>query len=339
MREAIKHLQKTLNPKTGHDAAPQGQKAQKAEGVPNLWGRPQHGAHRLPITDATFGSEAARHEDSASLAQQLSALSASACHHCGAHEPLTTIDIDVRRAGPRLRGTLLAPHKHDPRVNTTVLYLSGSGAPAAAYAGPAVAAYLAQDAAVCVFDYRGFGQSEGEPETWGLFVDAERMYAHLVETLHVPCERLVLHGYAFGATVAAELAARLTENGNAPLGGIVYDRPMASALATVEGDQSTGLGWLGGLLEEDCAEPSDAPHHQDLAHVLPRIDPRIHTLLIRGEKDALGVNGGHVRRELTALGVDFQEAKLAVDASQGGYDLLACCNGCIQALCKHVKNG
>jgi acetyl esterase/lipase len=192
----------------------------------------------------------------------------------------------------------------------------------------------ARQAAICVVDYRGFGQSAGLPDTDGLHHDARRMFEHLIGHLHVPQQKLVLHGYATGATVAAELAACLADEGQGLLGGIVYDRPMASALATVVGDQSTGLGWLGGLLDE---ADSVSEHHQDLAHTLARIDRRVQTLLIRGEKDALGVSGVHLRRALAALGFDFDEAKLAVDAAHNGYDMLACCSGCIATLCAHAK--
>jgi uncharacterized protein len=59
-----------------------------------------------------------------------------------------------------------------------------------------------------VFDYRGYGRSEGKPSEQGTCLDAEAAWRWLVETRGFAPERIVLHGRSLGAAIATWLAAR-----------------------------------------------------------------------------------------------------------------------------------
>jgi uncharacterized protein len=59
-----------------------------------------------------------------------------------------------------------------------------------------------------IFDYRGYGQSEGRPSEPGTYRDAEAAWRHLVEERGIPPERIVLFGRSLGGAVAAALAER-----------------------------------------------------------------------------------------------------------------------------------
>jgi fermentation-respiration switch protein FrsA (DUF1100 family) len=59
-----------------------------------------------------------------------------------------------------------------------------------------------------IFDYRGYGKSEGEPSEAGTYRDAEAAWQFLTGDLRVPPERIVLFGRSLGASVAAWLASR-----------------------------------------------------------------------------------------------------------------------------------
>lgn len=59
---------------------------------------------------------------------------------------------------------------------------------------------------VLIFDYRGYGQSDGRPSEAGTYHDARAMWRHLVEERHIPPARIVLFGESLGGAVAAELA-------------------------------------------------------------------------------------------------------------------------------------
>jgi fermentation-respiration switch protein FrsA (DUF1100 family) len=61
---------------------------------------------------------------------------------------------------------------------------------------------------VLIFDYRGYGKSQGSPNEEGTYRDAEAAYDYLVNVLHVNPERIVIFGRSLGSAVAAELAIR-----------------------------------------------------------------------------------------------------------------------------------
>nr|MDQ3396921.1 alpha/beta hydrolase [Deinococcota bacterium] len=56
-----------------------------------------------------------------------------------------------------------------------------------------------------IFDYRGYGESEGIPSEAGLYEDAKASYAYLRER-GVAAENIYLYGFSLGSGVATELA-------------------------------------------------------------------------------------------------------------------------------------
>jgi uncharacterized protein len=61
---------------------------------------------------------------------------------------------------------------------------------------------------VFIFDYRGYGKSEGSPTEEGTYLDAEAALDFLIEVKHVPSEKIVVFGRSLGGAVAAEVALR-----------------------------------------------------------------------------------------------------------------------------------
>ncbi|MFH0983091.1 MAG: alpha/beta hydrolase [Planctomycetota bacterium] len=61
---------------------------------------------------------------------------------------------------------------------------------------------------VLIFDYRGYGRSEGKPSEAGLYHDAEAAWRHLDVVRSEPPERIILFGESLGGAVAIDLAAR-----------------------------------------------------------------------------------------------------------------------------------
>jgi pimeloyl-ACP methyl ester carboxylesterase len=59
---------------------------------------------------------------------------------------------------------------------------------------------------VFIFDYRGYGLSDGRPSEEGTYRDAEAAWNYLVEERGVPSGRIVLFGRSLGAAIAAHLA-------------------------------------------------------------------------------------------------------------------------------------
>lgn len=61
---------------------------------------------------------------------------------------------------------------------------------------------------VLIFDYRGYGRSEGEPTENGTYLDAEAAWDFLVKDKKIDPLRIVIFGRSLGSAVAAELAMR-----------------------------------------------------------------------------------------------------------------------------------
>jgi hypothetical protein len=61
---------------------------------------------------------------------------------------------------------------------------------------------------VLIFDYRGYGRSEGRPSEKGTYKDADAAWRYLVETRGESPDRIVLFGRSLGGAVAIELAGR-----------------------------------------------------------------------------------------------------------------------------------
>jgi fermentation-respiration switch protein FrsA (DUF1100 family) len=75
---------------------------------------------------------------------------------------------------------------------------------------------------VFLFDYRGFGRSEGKPSEEGLYSDALGAYAYVTGTRRVAPQRLILFGRSLGAAVAGEVAVRK------PAAGLVLESAFPS---------------------------------------------------------------------------------------------------------------
>jgi fermentation-respiration switch protein FrsA (DUF1100 family) len=69
---------------------------------------------------------------------------------------------------------------------------------------------------VFIVDYRGYGESSGEPSEAGLYEDGEAAWAYLRTERNIAADRMVVFGRSLGAVVAARVASR-----HAPAGLIV----------------------------------------------------------------------------------------------------------------------
>jgi fermentation-respiration switch protein FrsA (DUF1100 family) len=59
-----------------------------------------------------------------------------------------------------------------------------------------------------IFDYRGYGQSEGSPDEEGTYRDAEAAWRYLVERRKIDPPRIIIQGRSLGGAVAVNLAAK-----------------------------------------------------------------------------------------------------------------------------------
>jgi len=75
---------------------------------------------------------------------------------------------------------------------------------------------------IFAFDYRGYGQSKGEPTEEGLYKDARAAWSLLMNTFDIQAEYIIISGRSLGAAVATKLA---TEQHPA---GLVLETPFSN---------------------------------------------------------------------------------------------------------------
>jgi fermentation-respiration switch protein FrsA (DUF1100 family) len=121
-----------------------------------------------------------------------------------------------------------------PRSRLTVLVSHGNGGNISHRLTRAALLQSTLDADVLLYDYRGYGQSNGAPDEDGTYRDGRAAYRYLVETKRVRPERLVLFGESLGSAVALELA--LSER----CGAVILESPFTS----VRDMARVALPWL-----------------------------------------------------------------------------------------------
>jgi pimeloyl-ACP methyl ester carboxylesterase len=107
-------------------------------------------------------------------------------------------------------------------AKAAILFCHGNGGNITNYA-PAIAR-LGKNlgVSVLIFDYRGYGKSEGSPSEQGLYEDAEAAFAELTGPLGVAPDRVIIYGHSLGTAVATELAMRRRA------AGLVLEAPFTS---------------------------------------------------------------------------------------------------------------
>jgi fermentation-respiration switch protein FrsA (DUF1100 family) len=108
--------------------------------------------------------------------------------------------------GTKLHGWYFSP----PSPTQALLYCHGNGEDVAAVGPFAAELSTALNAAVFVFDYRGYGRSQGHPNEAGCIADGSAAQHWLAAKMKIDKSRVVLMGRSLGSGVAVALAA---ENG------------------------------------------------------------------------------------------------------------------------------
>jgi fermentation-respiration switch protein FrsA (DUF1100 family) len=60
-----------------------------------------------------------------------------------------------------------------------------------------------------IFDYRGYGESQGKPSEEGTHLDAEAAYKWLTEEKKTPADNVIIFGRSLGGSIAAQLATKV----------------------------------------------------------------------------------------------------------------------------------
>ncbi|MFQ5716684.1 MAG: alpha/beta hydrolase [Nitrospinales bacterium] len=76
---------------------------------------------------------------------------------------------------------------------------------------------------IFIFDYRGYGRSQGDPDERGLYVDSIAAYDALVHAKNIAPERLFLFGRSLGGVCAVEVASQR------PAAGLILESAFTNA--------------------------------------------------------------------------------------------------------------
>lgn len=121
---------------------------------------------------------------------------------------------------------------------------------------------------VCIFDYRGYGQSSGKPSEAGLYSDALGLLDHLAGRGWQP-DRMIFFGRSLGAAVALQVALQH------PPAGLVMETPFTSIAAMGRRHYPLLYSLLGWLVQDE---------YDNLAKIDRLTSP---LLIIYGEKDRI----------------------------------------------------
>lgn len=127
---------------------------------------------------------------------------------------------DVRFAsqdGTRLHGWFVQPADQPPQ--NVVLFAHGRSGNVSEFKDRLLEFVRRHDVAVLLFDYRGYGKSEGVPSEAGLYADGVAARDWLSQRTGFPPSEIVIMGRSLGVAVAVDVATRdgakalIVENG------------------------------------------------------------------------------------------------------------------------------
>lgn len=95
-----------------------------------------------------------------------------------------------------------------PKATRTLLFFHGNGGNIS-HRGESLAIFHRLGLNVLIFDYRGYGNSEGEPGEEGLYRDAAAAWRYLTEQRGVAAGQIIIFGRSLGGAVAAQLATQV----------------------------------------------------------------------------------------------------------------------------------
>ncbi len=121
----------------------------------------------------------------------------------------------------RLNGWLVKTPVH-PEQAATLLFCHGN-AGNNSYRVEKIAAFHELGVNVFIFDYRGFGKSQGRPSEKGMYTDTVSAYDYLQGRKDIAKERIFVYGASMGGVAAVDLASRR------PVTALIADSTFTSA--------------------------------------------------------------------------------------------------------------
>lgn len=94
-----------------------------------------------------------------------------------------------------------------PKARGTLLFCHGN-AGNLTHRGDSIQTFISLGLNVFIFDYRGYGKSEGSPTEKGTYLDGEGAFQYLTETRKISPSEIVIFGRSLGGGIASYLAEK-----------------------------------------------------------------------------------------------------------------------------------
>jgi uncharacterized protein len=76
--------------------------------------------------------------------------------------------------------------------------------------------------ATFLFDYRGYGISDGKPSEEGTYADVEAAWQYLTQEKQIPPQKIIIYGESLGGAIASYLAQKISQqDGKNSAGGLI----------------------------------------------------------------------------------------------------------------------
>jgi len=186
----------------------------------------------------------------------------------------------------------------------TVLYFGGQGF-LMVHSRDLLASLSELGLSVLLYDYRGYGRSDGTPSTEALREDALVVYDFLADSLGVDPAALVLHGHSMGTFLATATAE------GRPAAALVMESPVTSVRGLA---RALVPALLRPLVRFDITEPLRSQSNMER---LPALT--LPTLVLVGEDDS--ITPERLAREVYAASAGLPK-RLAVVPERGHNDLV-----------------
>ena len=117
---------------------------------------------------------------------------------------------------------IVARYLYNPKAQYTILYSHGNAADIG-HLKHLLENFYKNGFSVIVYDYSGYGLSEGIASEQQVYNDVLAVYHHLIEKYQLNPGHIISYGHSLGAAIATELASR------EPVAGLVLESPFTTA--------------------------------------------------------------------------------------------------------------
>jgi hypothetical protein len=120
----------------------------------------------------------------------------------------------LTRDGIKLDCCLFNSYKCPSYDDVIILYNHGNRGCIESVSQTSTIKFLSKYGSIFIYDYRGYGKSEGNPSDDGCFEDVVSVWYHLINIMKINPMNIIIFGNSMGTSVACKLMEHLVMNNN-----------------------------------------------------------------------------------------------------------------------------